>query len=81
MPAFNAFYIASKIKGTLGYISWGGKDMRVDHRLTETFYSQIRSDKTIGQGFPNLDHKSPTLLTAGFLISDAARQFRFSARH
>jgi len=74
IPAFDPFSEIANLKGTYGYLTWGGKDYRVDHRLTERLYGDIKSTNIVGRGYPWLGHET-TDLTISEALKDAKRQF------
>lgn len=75
VPAFDPFPLAAQIKRGPGYITWGGKDGRVDQRLTEQLFAQIRSPAVVGKGYPWLGHETDPK-TVRDLLADAHRQLQ-----
>jgi peptidoglycan/LPS O-acetylase OafA/YrhL len=73
VPAFDPFAEMAVLKGSQGYLTWGGKDLRVDHRLAEALYRAIRSPAVVGKGYAWLGHET-TALTVSDALADARRQ-------
>jgi hypothetical protein len=70
---FNAFSEINGLRGSTGFIAWGGADTRVDHRLDEALFAAIRSPKIVGVEYPGLGHEI-TLEGVADLLADAGRQ-------
>jgi hypothetical protein len=73
VPAFDPFQEVAALRGSQGYITWGGRDYRVDHRPAEALFAAIKSPVTLGNGYAWLGHET-TPLTVADLLGDARRQ-------
>lgn len=75
VPDFDPFPLAAQIKRGPGYITWGGKDERVDHRQAERLFQLVRSQTVAGKGYAWLGHETNSL-TVSDLLADARRQLQ-----
>lgn len=80
VPLFDPFPLAWELKKGPGFITWGGRDSRVDHLLAERLFSRVRSATVRGKGYAWLGHET-TPLSVSDLLKDARRQFLWDGGH
>lgn len=72
VAAFDPFNEVAWLQPASGFITWGGRDMRVDHWQTQRLNRLIKSPGIVAIGYPELGHQT-TPQTVKDLLVDARR--------